>query len=409
MLLRAYLSSAIPILVKAGSGILLIRVFVEYLGKEGLGLASQFQGFILLLYALFNALFYNHIAQGSDNKKTFRQLLGLVLILSACTATILIAFSKIISEQLVNSESAKNAIYIAALCCPVIGIYVTFSAKLCSDGKQVEFNLTNAVAIILSTILLWLLVINLGQKGTYYGFAVYYLVPTLFLIFIASKQSDPTAWLPSFKGIRKYPINNVLKIGFVGIASAVSAVGLQLLTRNQLSNVDGWALTGDWQALTKVSESYLLLVTAPLATFLLPQLAKNKLLSNQKKLVLQSALIGVCITVTAGVGVYFLWDSVITSIIGKSFLELKSYIPLQILGDILKTISWTLSIAAIARLQYKTLIISEIIFACLYGVFILWLVPNLKLNGAIASYVAAYGITLPYLFYKYYIYNRLNA
>ena len=192
MLVRVYLASALPILVKALAGILLLRVFVDQLGKDGLGQASQFQGVALLVYALLNAIFFNHIAQSSwtganvsaeqHSGSQFRKLLGIVTLVCLLVLVLLAGFAHIISSRLFNDGRAIVAIYFLAATCPLIGLFVAYSARVCADGKLTAFNISNAIALLLSTLLIYGLTVFYGQSGAYFGFALYYVFPMLVTI-----------------------------------------------------------------------------------------------------------------------------------------------------------------------------------------------------------------------------------
>lgn len=412
MLIRAYAASALPILVKALAGVLLLRVFVDLLGKDGLGQASQFQGVALLVYALLNAVFFNHIAQSNwtganlaaenNSAGQFRKLLGIVTLSCLAVAILLAGFAQVISMQLFNDHRAVMAIYLLAVTCPLTGLFVAYSARVCADGSLTAYNVTNAIALLLSTLLIYCLIVFYGQLGAFIGFALYYVFPMLFVVLIAffgrKRFKD---LLPSFRSLKEYPSNAILKVGFIGVFSAFNSIAVQLFLRHQLSGSEGWAVVGDWQALTKISESYLLLVTTPLSTFLLPQLSKLEFSNAQNVLVRKSLMLGVAITVCVGISLFVLWDVIVIKIIGESFSALRALLPIQIMGDIFKVISWTFAITAISRMQIKVVFLSEIIFTLFYVIFVLSLIPLFKLQGAIMAYSLAYAVMALFLFASY--------
>jgi antigen flippase len=412
MLLRAYASSFLPIAVKVLAGILLLRIFVEELGKAGLGQISQYQGFCLLIFALLNAAFFNHAAQSDwghgnsrdleNSNNRFRKLLGIVLITCLIISGVLILLAEQISFYLFDSQQAKYAIYALAISCPFTGLFVIYSGRACADGRLAFFNSLNAIALLLSTLIIYLSVIYCGKQGAFYGLSFYYLSPFLLVLpIVLIDKASLQDIFPSFKELTSYPGSEIVKVGFIGIFSAINSIFIQMFLRNQLSHSHGWPMVGDWQAITKISESYLLLATAPLATFLLPQLSKNY--SNQKKsnLILKSLIAGVVITLFSGLIIYFIWNILLVRVIGESFIGLRHYFLLQMIGDVFKIIGWTFSVVAIARKNFLPVLISEIIFTAIYIICVLMFVPKYGLYGAITSYVFSYVISTLFIFAAY--------
>jgi PST family polysaccharide transporter len=171
--------------------------------------------------------------------------------------------------------------------------------------------------------------------------------------------------------------------------------------RNQLAENANWDIVGDWQAITKVSESYLLFATTPLTTFLLPKLTQQKTIPDRKSLINKTTIIGLTITLLTGLSIFLLWDTIIIRIIGESFSDLKYLMPLQITGDLFKVIVWTYSIVAIAQEKYKIAFTAEIIYAIIYTSLSFYFLPTLRLQGAIATYLIAYFISGIYLIFSY--------
>ena len=395
MLVRAYAASSLPILVKALVGIFLLRTFADYLGKDGLGRVSQFQGIALLIYAFLNANFYNHIVQnnwGSNQSGIqFRRLLGIITLVCLILGLLLALCAKSISQLSLGDNSAVNAIYLLAIVCPFTGVFIAYSAHVCNNNRLIAFNVLNAIALLLSSSLIYAWVVRIVEQGAFMGFALYFIFPALLVApMLLLNRENYSNFLPLFSGLKSYPYKSILKVGFVGIFSTLNAIGIQLFLRNELSASEGWSMVGDWQALTKISESYLLLVTTPLSTYFLPQISKIKIFSEQNKLLNKTLLMGVSITVMCGLTIYALWDLVLLKIIGLSFSPLKSLIPLQIFGDIFKVITWTFALSSIARMRLRTVLYSEIIFTLLYVILVKTLIPLQGLHGAIYAYVFSY-------------------
>lgn len=405
MLARAYISNALSTIVKIISGIFLLRYFSGILGKNGFGLASQFQSLALLIYAFFYAFFFNHIVKDKNiaiSNYVFRKILGIVLIVAIFVSILLFMLSHFISMLLFENLESVKAIYILALLSPFTAYYVALSAKFCAEEKLLSYNIFNASGLVVSTLCIFLLTKIYGLIGAYIGFALYFLFPMLFLCVNAFlTYSNFRLLIPSFKDLNKYADWRLIKIASFGIFSAINAISLQLFLRRYLASTENWSTVGDWQAITKVSESYLLLVTIPLTTFLLPKIVNSKNIFHQKKLIRDSILIGLIITFIVGSIIFLFWNGVIVKIIGESFSDLHTLWLIQIGGDLFKVVTWTLGILAIAKMELKIALISELIYSSIYIFLVVFLTPIYHIQGPFIAYTIGYLITCSYFLFHY--------
>jgi PST family polysaccharide transporter len=408
MLLRAYAVSALPILVKAIIGILLLRVLVDYLGKQGLGQVSQFQSAVLLIYGLLNAIFFNHIAKNKWTDEAvntdiqFNKLLGLIFIFSLLISISILCTAESLSIHFFGDNRIKTALFSLAATTPLIGLFVAYSGRACADNRLTSYNLYNAIALLISTIIIYYSTLLYGQNGAFIGISMYYVFPMLFSAYVVLKnRANKKIFIPSLKKIKTYPVKSIAKVGFIGVFSALNSILLQIFMRNQLAEQSDWNIVGDWQAITKVSESYLLLATTPLTTFFLPKIVQQKTIYDRKSLINKTLLIGVLISLSTGLMVLYLWNIFIIKIIGESFSGLNELLPTQIIGDVFKVIVWTYSIVAIAKEKYTIAFISEIIYAASYIGLSFYFLPKTQLQGAFSTYLFAYFISAVYLIFSY--------
>ena len=402
MLLKAFISNSIPTLIKIFVGVFLVKFLVSSLGKDGFALISQFQSLGLLIFAFFNSLFFNYIVINYKHKNSypdFKNLLGIVIVISFIITGILLLMAKLISQYLFHDSSAVRAIYIFALTCPFTALFVAYTAQICAEGRLFTYNLLSAFSILISTIMIYKLTVLFGREGAYIGFSLYYFLPALFLlIFFHTVQVNFKLVLPSFNKIFQYKKLKLIKLGFFGILCAVNAISLQIFTRTYLASQEGWLVVGDWQAITKISESYLLLVTVPLATFILPEISKeNKRNSHINLLIKRYTISSIIFTVITGLLIFLLWKSVIVKIIGSEFYSIRNLWFIQLAGDVFKVITWILGTLAIAKMRIKIVLISELFFSFFFIGFLIYLVPIYHIEGVFISYFLAYFFISLYL------------
>ncbi|HIH7005324.1 TPA: O-antigen flippase, partial [Enterobacter hormaechei] len=106
-----------------------------------------------------------------------------------------------------------------------------------------------------------------------------------------------------------------LKIGgyiLMAIASAVSMPLALIAVRKIIITNVGWDAAGQWQAVWKISEVYLSVMTMALGIYFLPQLAKLKTYAEIRREINGTVLVIIPIVIFMALFVYFMRDLAIT-------------------------------------------------------------------------------------------------
>ena len=177
------------------------------------------------------------------------------------------------------------------------------------------------------------------------------------------------------------------------LTSALLAPAIQIVVRNILAERFSWEQVGYWQAVTKVSEAYLLFITMAISVYYLPKLSavseKNAFLNEIK----MAYKILVPLVVVSAVVIFCFRDLLTALLFSERFSgALHLYAP-QLIGDVVKIMSFILSFIMLAKAMTRTFLASEVIFGVTYVLWVLWLTSVYGLIGAM------YAFVINYLFY----------
>ena len=179
---------------------------------------------------------------------------------------------------------------------------------------------------------------------------------------------------------------------FVLMALTTAAVGpiSQIMVRDHIVTTLGWASAGHWQAVTKISEMYLMLVTSTLGIYYLPRLSEIRTSSELKleiisgyKLILPLAVIG------AGI-IYLLRGWVVVTLFTADFAPMKDMFAWQLGGDVAKIGSWLLAYVMLGRAMVRVFIITEIVFASTWVGMVFILTNKFAIQGVFMAYFTNY-------------------
>ncbi|MDQ3060467.1 MAG: hypothetical protein M3R45_13280 [Pseudomonadota bacterium] len=393
MILKIYLSNALPIAVKIIGGLFVLRVFVAYLGKDGLGLVSQYQSIITLGYGLFNALIFNFAVKSqwkSDaGSKDFSCFLAWVIKVSLFVAAGVAAASLPLSSLLFNDSGYAVFVFLGALQLPVVAVYIALSARMCSENGQIKYNAIVAVSTAVAFIGVWLWTRYFEMNGALIALAAFY-VPAFLIQGYAGRSDLIGSIKVLLSRASSYNSLPLLKFSFVAIVSAFLAVVVQMAIRSFILESSGWDVVGEWQTITKISESYLMLASIPLFTFFLPRYSSLVSVKQKLDLLVKISLLSFFIVSSVGLIIYLSWNGPVVLVIGSQFSGLKNVFGFQVIGDVFKILSWVFMAAALGDNKIALVLFVEFLFAAFYCGLVYWIFPTYGLEGSVLSYGFSY-------------------
>ena len=152
----------------------------------------------------------------------------------------------------------------------------------------------------------------------------------------------------------------------------------------------GWEAAGQWQAIYKISEVYLGVITMALGTYYLPRLASLKDIDLIIGEIHKTARLIIPIVATMAFGVYLLRDVAITLLFTDAFRSVRDLFAIQLTGDVIKIASWLYAYPMLSRGATKWFVSTEIIFSLSFVFLSYIFVSNMGLKGATIAYLVNY-------------------
>lgn len=182
----------------------------------------------------------------------------------------------------------------------------------------------------------------------------------------------------------------------MAITSSLTIPISLIVVRNMLISDVGWDITGQWQAVWKISEIYLSIITMSLSTYYLPKLSSVERSKDILKVVNNTAIIILPIVIVFALGVYFLRDVIINVLFTGDFKYARELFSIQLTGDVVKILSWLYAFPMLSRGATKWFVSSEIIFSITFVTFSYFAIQYFGAKGVSFAYLINY--TLYFLF-----------
>ncbi|WP_213786544.1 O-antigen translocase [Citrobacter portucalensis] len=388
-------------LFKMIAGFIIAKVVAVYTGPTGMVLLGQIQSVVTGLNGIANAPVgtgvVRYTAENIDNGiddciPWWRASIRWGIILITILIPIVVIISPYLAKNILGNSEYTWVIIITALVLP-FGALGTFIISILNGFQKYKiYVLLGLLSTLLSTLVMVALIFLKGVSGALVAVAIQYAIVGIVMAFFLNQQRW-FSWNNIWGKVHKYYMSGIGGYILMAITSALITPISLILIRNIIIHYSGWNDAGYWQAVWKISETYLLVITLALGTYFLPRLTTLKQNIEIFNEVNKTALLIFPIVCCCSLIIFFLRDTIISVLFTHDFQTARVFFPVQLMGDILKIISWVYAYVMISKGMTKIFICSEIIFGAL---FVLLALLFVKQYGAIG---ASYAYVLNYLFY----------
>lgn len=387
-------------ILRMSAGFLIAKVIAVYLGPVGMAILGQMQNIIAVLngiiYAPINPALIRYTAENYDGTYTkcipwwkagvrWTVLFLLIIIPISCI------FSSKISYWLFNSSEYKSVIIITLLSLPfsVAGSMI----NAINNGLQrfKKYIIMGMISVVISTTGIILLIVYAGTKGALVAIALQNSLIGIVLLCLSFNES----WLKVshwFGKVDKQCMKSIAKYILMALTSSLTLPIALICIRQLLIKATSWEDAGQWQAVWKISDAYLAVMTLALSTYYLPQLSKIKDIYNLKKEINSVAKVIIPLTILSALAIYLFRDFIISTLFTRDFTPAREYFLIQLMGDIVKIIAWIYAYPMIAYGIAKWYICGEIAFSLIFVGLSYSTISTFGVHGANISYLASYSL-----------------
>ena len=386
--------NGIAVLVRTAISFILNKILAVYVGPSGYAAIGQFQNFIQIIISFAGGAIHTAVvkytAEYYDDER--RQILvwqtagTIVLLFSLLITVIILVLQKPLSIYLFQSVAYQSVFVWFALSLIFFTFNTLFLAILNGKKEIKKLVIASISGSVFSLVVTAILVIKYQLLGALIALSVYQSIS--FLVTFALCIRSPwfkVAYL--FGKIDKKVSKNFLNYAAMALVSAMCVPVSQILIRNHVISKFGVDYAGYWDAMTRLSGGYLMLVTTTLGVYYLPRLSEIK----DKHEVIAEVILGykfiLPFAIISSTLVYIFRFEIITILFTRSFFPMDEIFLWQLIGDVLKIGSWILAYLMLGRAMTKLFIITEILFT----------ISLLVLTYLFSKYFAFEGVAIAYM------------
>lgn len=410
-IIKVFSLNSIATLIRMLSGMISVKVIAVIIGPAGVALLGQLHNISSIMLGLanggINTGITKYVAEYKDDNETVKKFLSnalkITLYCSFISALILICGNQWFSINILKSPEYGYVFIIFGFTI----IFYTLNALLIAilNGfkefrKYVIVNICGTLIGLIfsvSLVYLWELpgaLINAVTSQSIVFFATLLLLRKEKWL---SKDYFNKVWDKSI--IKKY-----ISYSAAHLTGMFLFPVIQLVMRSYVISELSLEHAGWWEAMNRLSGTYLGVITSSFAIYYLPRLSeikdkielRNEILKCYKFIIPMLLVIVVCI--------YCFRYLIIDILFSKEFYPMNNLFIWQLIGDFFKIMSWLLSYQMWARAQIKLFIATEIIFNLIYLLFSYILIIQNGLVGLTQAYMINYVL---YFIVMIIIYRKL--
>ena len=407
-LVKTSLLNGLAVITKVATALALNKVLAIYVGPAGYAVIGQFQSLLAMVFTFasggvntgvtkYTAEFH---ADPQKQQDVLRTATSISLLCACVFMALLVIFRKSLAAwTLADMQFSGVIVWLAAALIPMLlnGLLLA----ILNGRKEIKtYVIANIAGSLITALTAVLLVLKFGLYGVLVAMAISQALACVVTIWLFQRTCQ-MSW-KNFLG----PINPDIarRLGGFALISATSALAVplaQMLIRDGLANRLGLHGAGLWQALWKISEMHLMLLTTTLSLYFLPRFSEIKEATGLHKEVMKCYRFVLPLVMVSASLIYLLREFFIPVLLTAEFLPLTEVLGWQMLGDVLKISSWVMAYTMISHAQVRIFIITELVFTMLWVVLTLGGASIDGLRGATIGYVltyAAYGVAMLFLF-----------
>ncbi|GGA38839.1 O-antigen translocase [Dyella nitratireducens] len=399
-IVRAGFYSSIATAARLLTGLVVIKLVAWLAGPEGVGRLGQFMSLMSLLAVLagggIGAGIVKYVAEYRYDAQKLSRLLAAALWYALIASCLMGCAALLLSRQLslwllgdVRYESLIRILAVAQL-----GIALANYILAVINGFMDVRRL--AMIQVLGSALSVAMAVGLSHWLHLYGVLLALVVGQLLLLVVGLPAWRRSPYFQRSMLRMHFDREMSLKLAAFSVMTLTSALLpplINIAVRNHLALQFGWSEVGYWQAVSKVSDAYLLFLTTAINIYYLPKLAsthERTSLAAELRNAYRHLLPAV---VVLALLVYALRGWVTRLLFSADFSAANALYGPQLIGDVIKIASFMLSYLMLAKAMTRLFVISECVFALSYLALVYVFTASFGLIGAM------YAFAVNYLFY----------
>ena len=404
-LLTVTLFSGLLTLSRMASGLIIAKIIAIYTGPSGIAMLGQVQSLVGALSGIIAApagtgvvrYTAEHQAAGLEVcAPWWKAALKWIVVLLAVVIPFACIFSQPLAQWVFDDVNYSWLVVLTALALPLSAANTLIASVINGQHQYRRFIGLGMVSVVITTIVMVILVVEENLRGAMIATVLFSSISGLVMVVGSIRQ--PWFRLKYWWGATdSLHFNGIGGYVAMAVTTALTVPVSMLIVRNILISQVGWEQAGQWQAVWKISEVYLGVITIALSTYFLPKLSSLAGTAAILKEIKTTAKIVIPIVSLLAIAVYLLRDIAISLIFTEAFRPARELFAIQLVGDVVKIMAWLYAYPMLSRGATKWFVGTEIAFSITFVLLAYIFVAKYGVHGANVAYTVNYCLYFLFL------------
>ena len=405
-LIKTSILTAVSTAIKVLNGLVVVKIIAMYIGPAGLALIGSFQNFTSVIMTFSTATTTGLIKYTADYQslESKRKLWSTVIRLSFITTFLislgLFLFNVELSIYFFKDIEYKNIFTLFSITLIMFTLNAILLAIINGQKEIVKLTKINIFSSFIGLFLTGSLAYFYGLYGALVSYVIGQSIVLTVTIFFIIKLD----WFRLNMFTDKLDKDELKKLSHYILMAFVSALTIPIsliFIRNYITDSISLTDAGYWEAMWRISSTFIMFITTILTVYYLPKLSsiKDTLgLKNELHYVLKMVM---PTTIIATLIIYLLKDYIILILFTEDFKVTAELFLFQLVGDVFKIGSFVIGYLMIAKSMTKMYVVIQIIFTISLVVLSVICIDIYGLIGVTIAYCINYlflCIVMIYLF-----------
>ena len=372
-IIRVFSLNAIATLVRMLAGIVSVKVVAVIIGPAGIALLGQLNNFSAIILGGANGGIHNgvtkYIAESRDEVSKVKDLLSnalkITLFFSSCVALVLILFNKKISNLILLSPNYDYVFIIFGFTLILYTLNILLISILNGFKEFKRYVFINISSTIIGLLFSVILVLYFGLPGALIN-AVTYQSVVFFVTLWLCRRCSWLSWGNFCGSYNKEVVRKYFGYSLMTLTTLAVVPMSQMLLRGYVISEISITEAGWWEAMNRISNMYLTVITTSFSVYYLPRLSEIQDKYELKREIFGCYKIIMPMLLCATIAIYALRHVIIWGLFTPDFSPMENMFLWQLLGDLFKIASWLLAFLMLAKAKTIAFISSEIISSLLF-------------------------------------------
>lgn len=361
--------NSFSVLLKIGTGLITSKLLAVFVGPSGMALVGNFRNFISSLEGVstlgFSSGIIKSIAENGDKSKMLEKIISTVLVsylvVAFFTSLSIFFFSDFFCFKIFgNNFEYSLVIKLAAIVLPFNVVSVLFVSIINGLGEYNKVIFANIIANIICALLSLVFIYCFNTLGALLSVL---LVPVIlfFVTFFYLPREIEIFKRLNFNQFDFKILKSLASFSFMILPPAILSPIFNLQIRNHLIATVGLNESGFWEAITRISNLYLLFVSTIVSIYFYPKLIKAEGIFDTKEVIWSFYKFILPVFIICMIPLYFLRVFIIELLFTNQFLPVSELFFWQLTGDVFKVTGTILGFLLMAKKNILNFILIEVL------------------------------------------------